>query len=209
MLRRHAATVFILLRRRRRVRRVAFALIGLLAVSIVSCRLTPSGKAVSDWSVYDQKEFTVSHVIDGDTLEIEAGDDGNDRTKVRLIGIDAPETDEHWSTAATGYVRGRADDKQVVIRLEPTRTRDRYGRLLAYVYLSDRESLNLALVRDGQAYAHRGFRHTMAAQFEQAENEARRKQRGLWKDVRPEQMPPWRQQWLAERKAQRGDASGR
>jgi endonuclease YncB( thermonuclease family) len=180
------------------VRAVVFSIITLLGISVVSCRFTESSKATGDWSMYDQKPFFVRHVIDGDTLEIEPTP-GGQPTKIRLIGVDAPEVKSYWADASTRYAVARAHAKPVVIRLEPTRTRDRYGRLLAYVYLSDRESLNFALVRDGQAYADRRFRHTMGSQFEQAENAARKKGTGLWKDVREQQMPPWRQRWLAER----------
>ena len=170
----------------------------MLAATVVSCRFTDSGKQTGDWAAFDQKSFVVRHVVDGDTLDIEPPD-GGPRTKVRLIGVDAPEFNAYWFDAATQYATARADEKPVTVRLEPTRTRDKYGRLLAYVYLSDRESLNLALVRDGQAYADRRFKHTMASQFEQAENGARKKGTGLWNDVRDEQMPEWRQRWLAER----------
>ena len=58
---------------------------------------------------------------------------------------------------------------------------------------------DLDIVRDGQAYADRRFRHTLRPQFELAEGDARKHARGLWKDVKEEQMPPWRQRWLAER----------
>ena len=182
------------------MRAIVYSVIGLLAASVVSCRFTESNKHTGDWAAFDQKPFVVRHVIDGDTIDIEPTT-GGQHTKVRLIGVDAPEVDCYWCDSATRYATARADDKTVTIRLEPTRTRDKYGRLLAYVYLSDRESLNIALVRDGQAYADRRFKHTYASQFEQAENGARKKGTGLWKDVREEQMPAWRRQWLAERAA--------
>ncbi len=43
----------------------------------------------------------------------------------------------------------------------------------------------------------------MKPQFEQAENEARKKGRGLWSDVTEKQMPPWRQKWLAKQRDER------
>ena len=88
-------------------------------------------------------------------------------------------------------------------RLEPTQTRDKYRRLLAYLYVSDNENLNLSLVHDGQAYADRRFPHTLKPQFEQEENDARTKKRGLWKEVTESQMPAWRQKWLAQLQAGR------
>jgi micrococcal nuclease len=175
-----------------------FGLLAVLAASVYFGR--PSG---DDWAIYDKQDFIVTRVVDGDTLEVAAHPAAR-ATRVRLIGVDAPEVNgdggraEHWADAATRYAAGRSAGRSVTLRLEPTQTRDRYRRLLAYVYLSEGETLNLALVRDGQAYADRRFRHTLRTQFEQAENGARRKGTGLWKDVTPDQMPQWRQRWLSD-----------
>ena len=189
-----------LLVRRLRYRRIAFTFLALLLASVIIGRTW--GRAGDDWASYDRRSFIVSRVIDGDTLDV-APAAGAKPTRVRLLGVDAPEmhTDagaEHWADAATRYASARSSGKLVTLKLEPTQTRDRYGRLLAYVYLSDAESLNLALVRDGQAYADRRFKHTMRFQFEQAETAARKKGTGLWKDVRPDAMPAWRQRWLKD-----------
>ena len=201
---RRASRIPLLLRRRLRFRRIAFALLVLLGLSIVAGRFgRPSG---DDWAIYDRQHFVITNVIDGDTLDVAAAP-GAATTRVRLLGVDAPEVHgdggnpEYWAAAATRYAEVRGENKKVTLKLEPTQTRDRYGRLLAYVYLSDAETLNIALVRDGQAYADRRFKHTMRAQFEQAENAARKKGTGLWKDVKPPQMPEWRQRWLNERTA--------
>ncbi len=92
----------------------------------------------------------VTKVTDGDTIHVTY--QGHDE-RVRLIGIDTPEVP--WC-------------------------RDRYGRLLAYVYL-DRELFNLTLVRLGYARADPvppDIR--LAARFSRAEGEARAAGRGLW-----------------------------
>jgi micrococcal nuclease len=124
-------------------------------------------------------------------------------TRVRLLGVDAPELQrdgqpapDHWADRAAAYTRARAAGKFVTLQLDQPQTRDKYDRVLAYVYLSDTDCLNADLIRDGQAYADRRFKHTFKPQYELAENEARKKGRGLWKDVTVEQMPPWRQEWL-------------
>jgi len=197
------------LRRRKALTLLAFTLLGgVLLLSILNhAGCIPHHGA--DWRGFDRKAATVARVVDGDTLRVRV--DGDDaETVVRLIGIDAPElrsTDgspaEHFAQQAADYARKRAAGRRVLLRLEPTRTRDRYDRLLAYVWLSESESLNLALVRDGFAYADRRFNHTYRALFEQAENEARKKQRGLWKDVTEAQMPAWRREWLGERREDR------
>ncbi len=199
-----SSRVPLLLHRRLRYRRIVFTVLVVLALSVFAGRWgRPSG---DDWAIYDRQSFIVTHVVDGDTIDV-AAKPGGTPTRVRLLGVDAPEMSgeggapEYWAAAAAKYALARSDKKSVTLKLEPTQTRDRYGRLLAYVHLSDAETLNLALVRDGQAYADRRFRHTLRAQFEQAENGARQKSTGLWKDVRESQMPAWRQRWLAERMA--------
>ena len=154
----------------------------------------------SDWTTFDKKPFLVTRVADGDTITVRspAGD-----TPVRLLGVDAPELNregqshpDHWADRAAAYTRARAEGKFVTLQLDAPQTRDKYDRLLAYVYLSDTDCLNMDLIRDGQAYADRRFKHSFKPQYEMAENEARKKGRGLWKDVTVEQMPPWRREWL-------------
>lgn len=125
-------------------------------------------------------------------------------TKVRLIGIDAPEAGSHFAEQAAAYLVVRTTQKPLILRLEPTETRDRFGRLLAYVYSSDASCVNQEIVRDGFAYADRRHRHSLRAQFEMAENEARKKSRGLWKDLAQSDMPEWRREWLRERSATKG-----
>src|SRR4051812_38752418 len=193
------------LRRRRWTRRGVFAGLFLLALSVVVGR---SGcYRGDDWTTFDKQAAIVSHVIDGDTVRIRIGPDSTEET-VRLLGIDAPEIthgpatqDAYWGPESAAYLKGLVEGKSVTLRLDTTQTRDRYQRLLAYLYERDIDNLNLRLVRDGQAYAHRLYPHSMIRQFEQAEDEARGKQRGLWADLREEQMPAWRRQWLTERRA--------
>jgi endonuclease YncB( thermonuclease family) len=197
------------LRRRRRYRRFTYAGLIVLALSAVLDRAGVFRYAGDDWRTFDHKTFVVTHVADGDTITVRPPGGGAE-TRVRLIGVDAPELhsrdDERrpdfWAKEARRYTETRAHGKTVTLRLEQTETRDRYKRLLAYVYVSDSANLNLDLVRDGHAYADRRFSHSMRPQFDRAEGEARKAGRGLWKDVREEQMPPWRRDWLA-RQAQR------
>jgi len=176
-----------------------------LTLASLSCwdHLRASGRPKDDWTRFDHRTFTVSRVVDGDTIHIHT-DEPND-TIIRLLGIDAPEmhdptTDRpaHWAERSTNYLRARINGKSVSLRLEPIETRDRYDRLLAYIYVGDADNINMDLVRDGQAYSDRRFKHSFRPQFEQAENEARTKKRGLWQDVTVDMMPPWRRVWLHE-----------
>jgi endonuclease YncB( thermonuclease family) len=195
------------LRRRRRYRRLTFAGLLLLAISAVLDRTGVFRYDGDDWRNFDQKTFLVTHVADGDTITVRPTSGGAE-TRVRLIGVDAPELHsrddnsrpDYWARDAKRYTESRAERKTVTLRLEQGETRDKYRRLLAYVYVGDMENLNLNLVRDGQAYADRRFRHSMRAQFERAESEARKGRRGLWKDVKEDQTPPWRRDWFERRR---------
>ena len=150
----------------------------------------------------DKKSGTVTHVIDGDTMEIVV-EQGKPPVKVRLLGIDAPEAEgpaRPLGLTSAAYTRARAEGKQVTLRLdELQRDHDKYGRLLAYVYLPNNELLNESLTRDGMAFSHRRLRCDLSSQLDAAENEARKAKRGLWKTVTPDQMPDWRREWMAER----------
>ena len=198
------------LKRRRWTRRGAFAALLLLAVSTFVGRFGAFGYRGDDWAKFDGKEAVVSHVVDGDTVRVRVPPNSSEDT-VRLLGIDAPETTgqspAHWGREATAQLRAKLEGKSVTVRLDATQTRDKYRRLLAYLYVNDTDNVNLALVRDGHAYAHRVFPHSHRRQFEQAEEEARAKGRGLWAEVTEPQMPDWRQRWLTERRG--GNAGAR
>ena len=201
----HHGSVSSQLRRRRVVRRFTFAGLLVLALSAVLDRSGAFRYAGDDWRTFDHKSFVVTHVADGDTLNVRAPGGGGE-TRVRLLGIDTPELhskshggSDYWAREATRYTQSHAAGRAVTLRLEPTKTRDKYQRLLAYVYLDDGDNLTLDLVRDGAAYADRRFPHSMRSQFEQAEAEARKKGCGLWKGVTEAEMPEWRRKWLANR----------
>lgn len=92
----------------------------------------------------------MTRVIDGDTAVLEGG------ARVRFLGIDAPEMAsdgrpaEPFAQQSKDYVVGLIQGKTV--RLEYDRERyDRYGRLLAYLYLPDGALVNLLVVRQGLA----------------------------------------------------------
>lgn len=192
----------ILFCRRRWTRRSVYAALILIAITVLLDRFGYFKYQGDDWKRFDQKEYLVRHVIDGDTVIVR--DPTGNETHVRLLGIDAAELHpdgssppEYWAEQATRYLESLVEGKRVIVRLEPTQTRDKYDRLLAYLYLTDSDPINLSLVRDGQVYADRRFAHTFRGQFEAVENLIRKKGVGLWKNVKIEQMPAWRREWLA------------
>lgn len=96
----------------------------------------------------------VTKVIDGDTFWVQ---DGTENFKVRLIGIDAPETrnSRHkekgfFAQEAKAYVQKLTEKKWVKLETD-VRQKDRYQRVLAYVYLEDDTFLNADLLQGGYA----------------------------------------------------------
>jgi hypothetical protein len=151
----------------------------------------------NDWRKFDRKSFDVLSIQSANDIVI----DGS--TMVHLIGVDGP------YDQSLEYMKARLKDRAVTLKLEPTQTRDAEGRLLAYVYLADNDCLNMALIRDGKAFADRRVKHTYAAQYEQAETEARKKSRGIWKGLTDDQMPPWRREWLEQLRKERAATTRR
>jgi micrococcal nuclease len=122
---------------------------------------------------------TIARVLDGDTIVL------TDGRHVRLVQLDAPETDEDECYAAEAkgvLIRLLPFGTEVEIETDPTLDkRDRFGRILAYV-ASNGTNINLELVREGAAspYFFHGDRGRYALDLLEAANEASRHQRGLW-----------------------------
>lgn len=136
----------------------------------------------SSITVQESGSFVVARAVDGDTIELENGD------KVRYIGVNAPESVKPNSPVECFGKEASSFNKQLVegktIRLEKdVSDRDKYGRLLRFVYLEDGTFVNDELVRQGYAYASTFPPDVSKAdQFKQAQQEARENKRGLWSD---------------------------
>jgi micrococcal nuclease len=116
----------------------------------------------------------VVKVIDGDTIVVEGG------YHVRYIGIDSPETDEFYYSEAKQMDADLIAGKKV--RLESDITdKDKYGRLLRYVYVGD-TFINAEMVRQGCAWAY-AYQPDVKYQvyLEAMEKEARQLKRGFWR----------------------------
>ena len=122
-----------------------------------------------------------ARVIDGDTIVLNNGE------KVRLIGVDTPETKhpqkpvEYYGKEATAFTKKMVSGKVVKLEYNQQR-RDKYGRLLAYVYLMDGTFLNAEIIKQGYGHAYTKFPFKYLEQFKEYEKEARENKRGLWKD---------------------------
>ena len=125
-------------------------------------------------------EILVERVVDWDTLVLSDGE------KIRLIGIDTPETVhpskpvEPFGPEASSFTKRAVEGKAVQLRFDRNK-RDRYQRLLAYVYIGD-WCLNEALIRAGysECITKYPFDKAMKQQFEAAERDAKLNRRGIW-----------------------------
>ena len=188
------------LRLRRKWKLSAGAALALAVASALYSHFT-APRPVSELS---GQQARVERVIDGDTIVIKQADGHQEH--VRLLGIDAPEvvhpgspTDMYFGPEARTYLKKRLEGQTVTLKSDEPQSRDRYQRLLAYIYLNDSENVNLTEIKDGMAYVDRRFKCSVRPQMEQAETAARTKKIGLWNGVSKQDMPPWRQKWMDER----------
>ena len=149
-------------------------LIVLAAAALVVVAMRPPEQAHTD-------RATVLHVIDGDTLDVRIG--AGSSVRVRLLGIDTPELGECFFVRATTAARRFADGRAITLRRDPTQpARDRFGRTLAYVELSDGTDLGERMIVGGFARTFvvgRPFERVET--YRRAETAARRLPRSIWR----------------------------
>jgi endonuclease YncB( thermonuclease family) len=162
-----------------------------LAVSVVVCVACVAALAATAQAGRFTLKGSVTAVVDGDTMLVRMS--GGKSERVRLIGIDTPERGACWSSQATAAASRFAVGKPVTLRGDATQdTRDRYGRLLAYVWLPGGQDLGYQLIAGGfgKAYVYnRPFSRLSA--YQRAETTGKRLVRSLWNcDGTPPQPAP-------------------
>ena len=142
----------------------------------VLCLLTTAA-----WS---SETARVTRVVDGDTLVVSIA---GQEERVRLIGVDTPETVhpqkpvEYFGKEASAFTKRIAEGKTVRLEADPQNTdRDKYHRLLRYVYLPDGRLLNAEIIRQGYGFAYTRFPFRKMEEFRALEREPREANRGLW-----------------------------
>lgn len=127
--------------------------------------------------------YAVKEFLDGDTVLVSMS--GRDET-IRFIGIDTPETHKPdtpvqcFAVAASEYTKRRIGSARIRLASDSlTTNRDRYDRLLRYVYLEDGTNLNLELVQKGFAFAY-AFPFAKSSEFHAAMKRAQETKSGLW-----------------------------
>jgi len=108
----------------------------------------------------------VTKVVDGDTIDvdIDLGFDISFSSRVRLAGIDTPESrtsdkmEKALGLEAKSYLKNAIDNaKSVVIKTEKMDSSEKYGRILGWVYLDGSEkSINEQMILDGHAWGYMG-----------------------------------------------------
>lgn len=128
--------------------------------------------------------YRVVNINDGDTIEIDMN--GTTET-VRFIGVDTPETHKPntpvqcYGPEATTYTKQLIGNQKVRLQADPLNTnRDRYGRLLRYVYLSDGTLLEQKLIEQGYGFAYTYFPFSKSEEFKAYEQTAKKAGLGLW-----------------------------
>ena len=133
-------------------------------------------------------KYYVSDVIDGDTIAVNKDER---EYKVRLIGVDTPELKhprkevECFAREASNKASDLMLDKYVYLFADETQyDKDRYGRLLRYVYLEDETFVNELLIKEGYGYEYTyETKYKYQDEFKVAETYARDNELGLWGSV--------------------------
>ena len=123
--------------------------------------------------LYSQR---VINVQDGDTFQL---DDGS---KVRMIGINAPEKKDVYGLESKSHLESLILNKTVVLKKdELSSDYDRYNRKLRYVYV-DNSDINLRMINDGFAFAYLTYNFSKSEEYKKAQINSKAIRNGMWGD---------------------------
>ncbi|WP_218932806.1 thermonuclease family protein [Roseimaritima multifibrata] len=137
---------------------------------------------------YDQEAEVVigkaSRIMDGDTIKLHSIED--DQRTIRLVGIDAPESDQRFGPEAKLWLTHEVSGKNLRVEVKE---KDRYGRLLGNVYVIDEGDrwLNHEIILAGLAWHYVDYSSDI--RLAKAQQVARGEVAGLWQDAR--RVAPW------------------
>ncbi len=163
---------------------LAIILAGLIIGLSIFSGLLLTGRAVEKTDYAESEKLiinlleyaNVTRVIDGDTIEIQIG---NESDRVRLACIDSPETYEEHYYDAKEFVDDLILNKQVRMEKDVSE-RGKYNRLIRYIYLDDL-FVNELIVRNGWAKTYPYYPDTkLCPQIQEAEDKAKQEKIGIW-----------------------------
>jgi endonuclease YncB( thermonuclease family) len=137
----------------------------------------------------------VVKVTDGDTVHML--DRTKERHKIRLGGIDAPESSQDYGRQSRLNLSKLIAGKAVTVEYSK---RDRYGRIIGKI-IKDDQDINLQQIKDGYAWHYKYYQNEQSESdrnaYDQAEREARAVKKGLWK---AKAIPPWEYRRMKNKK---------
>ncbi|HEU5187948.1 MAG TPA: thermonuclease family protein, partial [Candidatus Saccharimonadales bacterium] len=133
--------------------------------------------------------YKVTAVADGDTITV---DMNGTLERIRMIGVDTPETHDPntpvqcYGPEASDFTKQTLLQKTVRLEADPTNdNRDRYNRLLRYVYLEDGSLYEETLISQGYGFAYLSFPFQKTDHFATLQAIAQDEKRGLWAACQP------------------------
>lgn len=168
------------------------AIIAIVALFIGGIIQTNNGLSESNSiSANSPGFYKVVEFSDGDTIKIDMA--GKTET-VRFIGVDTPETHDPrkavqcYGVKASEFTRNLIGDNRVRLESDPQNTnRDRYNRLLRYVFLPDGTLVNAEIIKQGYGFAYTSFPFSKLDEFRDFQNVASSQNIGLWSACSPTQ----------------------
>lgn len=173
------------MRRIRRRHTVTGTVLFIVALLIIVA--TQSGWLKNGGQTLQQNQpglYSINHFIDGDTIAVNMN--GSVET-IRMIGVDTPETHKPntpvqcYGADAANFTKSLIGNSSVRLQADPLDTnRDRYGRLLRYVYLPDGRMVETELISNGYGFAYTLFPFQKKAEFVADMQAAQTAKKGLW-----------------------------
>ena len=171
-------------------------LIALAAVFSVSCSRQTERKTTSQPAAAPAGSQTLTgrvvRIADGDTITVL--DSSDTQHRIRLAGIDAPESHQAFGTRAKKSLSEMVFGKYVTIVYEKT---DQYGRIVGKILLNGKD-INLEQVKAGMAWHYKEYQREQTPEdrdlYAAAEEEARKARRGLWQDPEPVEPSAFRKE---------------
>lgn len=177
---------------KRQKRKLFSALMAIFALFIGGLVQTDSLKSdATSIGAVSPGFYKVVEFSDGDTIKVDMF--GKTET-IRFIGVDTPETHDPrkavqcFGIKAAEYTKNRIGNNAVRLESDPLNTnRDRYNRLLRYVYLPDGALINADIIKDGYGFAYLSFPFSKMEEFESLQKNAKEQNLGLWGSCEPAQ----------------------
>jgi endonuclease YncB( thermonuclease family) len=181
------------------IRRASGLALTLFAVSFTVCCSRPKPPSTRRIDQTDVLMGRVVRIADGDTITLL--DSTNTQHRIRLQGIDAPESHQDFGAQSKKSLSDMIFDKQVTADCDKT---DQYGRQVCKIVFDGRD-VNLEQVKAGMAWHYKDYEREQSPQdretYAHAEDEARRVRRGLWIDANPVEPSEFRRDERREKEA--------